>query len=99
MGHDHNHHHGDGHHHHHEDEHQHNHDHSDGGAEMSDKQKLKVLVEHWVKHNTDHKASLDEWCEKAAAMGLPEVSDILKKSSALMGDSINVLQTATDLIK
>lgn len=66
---------------------------------MTDQQKLKVLIEHWVKHNSDHKASLDEWVEKAAAMGLNEVSETLKKSADLLEESVKVLKTAGDFIK
>lgn len=66
---------------------------------MSDQQKLKVLVDHWVKHNTDHKASLDEWATKAAEMGLVDVADGLKKSAALLEESVNVLKTTGEQIK
>ncbi len=47
----------------------HDHDHGDGHS-LSFPEKMVKLLEHWIKHNTDHAESYRDWAEKAKANGL-----------------------------
>lgn len=43
------------------------------------KEKLKIVLSHWIAHNQDHSVEFKEWSEKAEAMGEKEVAaDILQ---------------------
>ncbi|MBS3809512.1 MAG: hypothetical protein KGY38_05095 [Desulfobacterales bacterium] len=86
----------DHHHHHGDDKHHHyHHDHDDSGSgsgqgEMPMSEKLKKMVEHWLKHNADHAATYRQWAERARQAGMPDVAEILegvaKDSQAINGD-------------
>lgn len=36
---------------------------------MEDKKRLKVLVHHWIEHNTEHEQEFRRWAEKAESLG------------------------------
>jgi hypothetical protein len=36
---------------------------------MTDLQKLRVLLPHWIEHNAEHAAEFREWAERARAAG------------------------------
>jgi hypothetical protein len=36
---------------------------------MTDVQKLRVLLPHWIEHNAEHAAEFREWAERARAAG------------------------------
>jgi hypothetical protein len=38
-------------------------------ADMTDLQKLRVLLPHWIEHNAEHAAEFREWAERARAAG------------------------------
>jgi hypothetical protein len=36
---------------------------------MTDLQKLRILLPHWIEHNAEHAAEFREWAERARAAG------------------------------
>ncbi|MBI5026088.1 MAG: ABC transporter ATP-binding protein [Nitrospirae bacterium] len=48
-------------------------------CEMTDLEKLKKLLEHWMQHNTEHAKTYTEWAGKAEAMGENELAKTLKE--------------------
>ena len=47
--------------------------------EKSDRDKLKILLEYWVKHNAEHTEEFREWAEKSEQSGENEINnDILE---------------------
>ena len=38
-------------------------------TDMTDLQKLRVLLPHWIEHNAEHAAEFREWAERASAAG------------------------------
>jgi len=82
-----------GHHGHEHGHHHHDHDHGSEAAE-GDREKLKILINHWISHNTEHAQSLEEWIDKAGKMGLGQVAELLKDSSVLMRRSVDALEKA-----
>ena len=46
-----------------------------GDAEvMQDVEKFRVLLEHWIEHNTAHEAEFEKWARRARDADLEEVS-------------------------
>jgi len=43
------------------------HEHNHGDADERDK--LKSLLEYWLKHTTEHRQEFEEWVERAGRMG------------------------------
>jgi hypothetical protein len=41
---------------------------------MTDAEKLKTLLEHWIEHNTAHREEFERWAQRARGAGLGEVS-------------------------
>lgn len=78
--HDHNH----NHNHNHDHDHGHSHDHADAPRpEMSTKEKLDVLLSHWVDHNDSHKDNFYSWAKKADQAGLGAIAARLKQAGDL----------------
>ncbi|MCD6232348.1 hypothetical protein J7K28_06990 [Candidatus Aerophobetes bacterium] len=45
----------------------------------NDKEKLKILLEHWIKHNNEHLQEFQKWAKKAKVSGNISVhNDILR---------------------
>ncbi len=77
-----------GHNHTHSHDHSHDHDHAhthahDGKPDMSTKEKLDVLLAHWVDHNDSHKDNFYSWAKKAEQAGLDTVAARLKQAGDL----------------
>ena len=81
-------------HHHHE----HHHDH-DVKSELTFKEKLIKLLEHWTKHNRDHAATYQEWAEKAADNEMPEIGALLGEVHALSMRIDDMFQKAADTVR
>ena len=45
---------------------------------MTELEKLKHLLKHWMEHNDAHVKTYTEWAEKAEALERNDISDILK---------------------
>ncbi len=60
--------------------HGHHHGHQDS-ASMSVSEKIKKLLDHWIKHNEDHADTYRLWAGRAREEGLLEVADILEAAA------------------
>jgi hypothetical protein len=48
-------------------------------VEQAEKDKLRILLDYWVKHNREHSGEFREWAEKAREAGEPDMgSDIME---------------------
>ena len=76
--------------HHHDHNHEHNHHehHSHETKELSLKEKLSSLFQHWIKHNSSHKESYLSWAEKAKGENLSNIVTFLEQAGEL-SDEIN----------
>lgn len=59
------------------------HHHHDKESDMSFQEKLEKLLQHWVKHNTDHAETYREWMKKAEMEDMKEVANCLEKAAAM----------------
>jgi len=46
---------------------------------MTDLEKLKHLIEHWIEHNESHVKTYSEWALKAESLGEAELSEVMKQ--------------------
>ena len=74
------------------------HHHSDSSDELSLDQKLLKLLEHWVKHNTDHAVTYRNWAEKAKANGMSEVAQLLDDAAAASLQINDFFRQASDRV-
>ncbi len=44
---------------------------------ISDQDKLRALLPHWIEHNAEHGAEFRNWADRARAAGLNEVAEEL----------------------
>jgi len=65
---------------------------------MTELEKLKHLLQHWIEHNDAHVSNYTEWALRVDALGQKELSDILtqisedsKKINALFNKAINLI--------
>jgi len=59
------------------------HHHHDKESDMSFQEKLEKLLQHWVKHNTDHAETYREWMKKAEMEDMMEVANCLEEAAAM----------------
>jgi hypothetical protein len=60
---------------------------------MTDTDKLRVLLQHWIEHNEEHAAEFLRWSEKAGPAA-PAVRQAAEKMKAVNGE----LSCALDLL-
>jgi rubrerythrin len=46
---------------------------------MTELERLRHLLEHWIEHNNAHIRTYSEWARKAEGLGERELSNILKQ--------------------
>jgi len=57
----------------------HHHDHAHSHDEMTIDKKLAKLLEHWIKHNSDHANTYRQWADRANENNLPEIGGLLEE--------------------
>src|SRR6056297_1246726 len=67
---------------HHDHSHGHHHSHEESG-EMPFEEKLKKILDHWIKHNEDHAATYKDWAERTSQAGMNDAARLLKKAADL----------------
>ncbi len=84
--------------------HHHNHDHhchhhsTDHKESMSFDEKMGKILEHWLKHNTDHAGTYNEWAQKARDNGLEEIGKILDEASSMTLEMNNKFKQAISIL-
>jgi hypothetical protein len=48
---------------------------------LSEKEKLRKLLEYWMTHNEEHSKTYLEWAKKIESEGLKEVVNLLEEAS------------------
>lgn len=65
---------------------------------MTELEKLKHLLEHWIEHNDAHVRTYEEWAEKADTLGRPDLARVLGKIAGETGKLDLLLKEAINLI-
>jgi nickel/cobalt exporter len=61
---------------------------------QAEKDKLRALLDYWVKHNKEHGDEFREWADKARNLGEIEIHDELMEASEEMGKANALLLRA-----
>ncbi|MDY6834942.1 MAG: hypothetical protein SVY53_09120 [Chloroflexota bacterium] len=64
-----------------------------------DREKLRVLLDHWVEHNEEHNEKFKEWAEKAGNIGESGVRDDILEAVKQMNSVNRSLTSAADRLK
>jgi hypothetical protein len=52
---------------------------------MTDQDKLRALLPHWIEHNDEHAAEFRTWAERARAAGQDEVAEEIDTAAKELG--------------
>ena len=55
----------------------HHHSHDESPGELPFEEKLKKILDHWIKHNEDHAQNYRKWAEEANTKGFRKASELL----------------------
>jgi len=61
---------------------------------MTDAEKLKTLLDHWIEHNTAHKEEFERWAQRARGAGLGDVSREIEAAAGKLEEANAHLQKA-----
>ena len=65
----------------------------------AEKEKLGVLLEHWIEHNKEHAEEFQKWADKAKGSGEGNVGDAISKAAEQLEKAnellLKALQTLT----
>lgn len=56
------------------------------------REKLQILLPHWIEHNHNHEAEFKKWADLARAEGQGGLADLLAQAVASMGETDGILQ-------
>jgi len=73
---------------------QRHHQHSDDTS--ADVAKLRLLLPHWMDHNEEHAVGLDQWVERATALGHEDTAQIIERAAEEMRQANRSLQLALE---
>jgi hypothetical protein len=59
---------------------------------MDDKEKLPIIIKHWIEHNESHIGEYRQWAEKAEELGLTAVK-------ARISEAMEAIIQSNDLFK
>ena len=68
-------------------------------AQVSDKEKLRILLSHWMEHNSGHAEEFKEWAQKAERVGQAGVYDDIMQAARQMNKANEFLLAALERLK
>ena len=60
----------------------------------AEREKFKILLNHWIEHNKEHSQEFREWVEKAKGFGEAETCDDILEAARDMDKANNALLRA-----
>ncbi|RLC95504.1 MAG: hypothetical protein DRI39_00080 [Chloroflexi bacterium] len=66
---------------------------------MSDREKLKILLDHWIEHNSEHAEEFMEWAEKAGGLGEDAVRAAIAQAAQQVKKGNEFLLAALEKLK
>ncbi len=73
-------------------------DHGADAQKMSDVEKLKILLPHWMEHNEEHAASFESWAKTMRSTGREDLAAALEKISREARTLQHLFQEAMKLV-
>jgi hypothetical protein len=65
---------------------------------MDPKNKLSVMIEHWIEHNESHKGEYKRWAQTAGELGLDSVKAEIEEAVGKLSQSNQHLEKALKAI-
>jgi len=65
-------------------------------ATMTDQDKVRALLPHWIEHNAEHAADFRQWAEKVRAEGQEEVAEEIALAAKELGWVNEALSSALE---
>ena len=65
---------------------------------MSEHEKLRVLLPHWIEHNGEHAAEFRRWAEHAGTADGPSPADSILAAARLVEEANERLEEALELL-
>jgi rubrerythrin len=65
-------------------------------ATMTDQEKVRALLPHWIEHNAEHAAEFRAWEEKVRAAGQEEVAEEIALAAKELGWVNEALRAALE---
>lgn len=66
---------------------------------QGERDKLRILLDYWVKHNDEHGEEFREWAEKSRDLGVPGLRDDLLGASNKLSEANELLLDALQKLK
>ena len=63
---------------------------------MTEIEKLRALLPHWMEHNQEHAADFVRWADRAAATGHKQAAELIRRAADEIEQANNTLQLALD---
>lgn len=63
---------------------------------MNDLEKLAALIPHWREHNRAHANEFGTWAERARAMGMSQVAELVERAAAALSGADDDLAAAEE---
>ena len=63
---------------------------------MTEIEKLRVLLPHWMEHNEEHAAEFERWAETAAQAGHEDAANLIRLAAEQMAEANTTLQAALE---
>ena len=63
---------------------------------MTDIEKLRALLPHWIEHNEEHAAEFERWAEMAASAAHEKAAELIRSAARQMEQASATLQRALD---
>jgi nickel/cobalt exporter len=60
----------------------------------AEREKIKILLNHWIEHNKEHIQELREWAEKAKRLGEAETCDDILEAAQVLDKTNEALLRA-----
>jgi nickel/cobalt exporter len=64
------------------------------GVLMDEKDKLPIIIKHWIEHNESHIEEYRQWAEKAGEMGMDGIKTWITEAIKAMEQSDSILKEA-----
>lgn len=60
---------------------------------MNDTEKLRVIIPHWIEHNSEHADEFRSWAEKVGENGedLSEAAELIEEANEVLGELLEKL--------
>ena len=61
---------------------------------MDDREKLPIIIKHWIEHNESHIEEYRQWAQKAGEMGLDAAKSRITEAMEAIEQSNSILKEA-----